>query len=258
MRNLLRNTFLDFFGFFKNPKPGIHIMNAHYITANVINSNDADVFENFLKHLGKKSKLITIQEATKLVATKNFPQDESFLAFTFDDGYEECYETIAPLLEKYNCNAAFFINSNYVDSNEQYQKEYHKRVNLFTKKPMSWRQVESLHHRGHIIGSHSLDHYNLAILNKEDLLFQLTENKKILESQLNYNCEYFAWTYGKMEHFSDQALELVKKLHPYIFSGTNYKTYFSMGENVINRRHIEPFWSKNHIDYFLSVNKRLL
>lgn len=257
MRNAIRNVYLELFGFFKNPKPGIHIMNAHYISANAINSNDAVVFERFLKHLEKKSKLITIQEATQLVRTKNIPNDESFLAFTFDDGYQECYETIAPKLEKHHCNAGFFINANYVESSEEYQNKYHERVNLFTKKPMNWKQIESLHQRGHIIGSHTLDHYNMATLNIEDLIFQLEENKNILENRLNYTCDYFAWTYGQMQHFPEKEMGLIKQFHPYIFSGTNYKNYFSMNENVINRRHIEPFWPKNHIDYFLSVNKKV-
>ncbi len=257
MRNAIRNIYLEMFGFFKNPKQGIHIMNAHYITANPINRNDAVLFESFLKHLEKKSKLITIQEAAQLVTTKNIPCDESLLAFTFDDGYQECYDTIAPILEKHKCNAGFFINANYIESSEEYQKKYHKRVNLFTKKPMNWKQIEELHQRGHVIGSHTLDHYNMATINNEELVFQIEENKKILENRLNYTCDYFAWTYGQMQHFPKNAMKITKQFHPFIFSGTNYKNYFSMNGNVINRRHIEPFWPKNHIDYFLSVNKKL-
>lgn len=257
MRSIIKNIYLEMFGFFKNPKPGIHIMNAHYITVNSISSIDAILFESFLKHLEIKSKLITIQEATKLVTTKNIPHDESFLAFTFDDGYQECYETIAPILEKHHCNAGFFINANYVESSEEYQKKYHERVDLYTKKPMNWQQIECLHQRGHLIGSHTLDHYNMATLSNDGLFFQVKENKKILENRLNYNCDYFAWTYGQMQHFPENALEITKQFHPYIFSGTNYKNYFSMNGNVINRRHIEPFWPHNHIDYFLSVNKKI-
>lgn len=257
MRNAIRNVYLEFLGFYKNPKPGIHIMNAHYITNNAINSNDTDMFEYFLKHLKKKSKLITIQEATQLVKTKNIPNDETFLAFTFDDGYLECYETIAPILEKHQCNAGFFINANYIESNIEYQKKYHERVSLFTKKPMNWNQIESLHQRGHVIGSHTLDHFNMAVLCNEDLIYQIQENKRKLENRLDYNCDYFAWPFGQMQHFPEKAMELTKQFHTYIFSGTNYKNYFSMNENVINRRHIEPFWSQNHIDFFLSVNKKL-
>ncbi|MBU8883089.1 polysaccharide deacetylase family protein [Kaistella sp. DKR-2] len=232
-------------------------MNAHYITAGVMNSADGVIFERFLKHLQKKSKLITLQEATALVVSKSIPSDESFVAFTFDDGFEECFEVIAPLLEKYHCNAGFFINANYVGSTESYQKQYHDRLKTFSKKPMIWKQIEDLHNRGHVIGSHTLDHFDLSDLNDEEIFFQLNQNKTVLEQNLNFKCDYFAWPYGQFKNFPSHALSIAKGLHPYIFSGTNYKRYFSMDGEVINRRHIEPFWSERHIDFFLSVNKKL-
>ncbi|MDO9153333.1 MAG: polysaccharide deacetylase family protein [Paludibacter sp.] len=182
---------------------------------------------------------------------KSLPKKECLVAFTFDDGFEECYTTIAPLLEKYNCNAAFFINANYIGSDENYQQSFNTRINTFTKKPMSWEQVIDLHRRGHVIGAHTLDHVNMAELTEKELVFQLAENKKILESKINYNCEYFAWTYGKLQHFPEEALLQTLKYHRYIFSGTNYKHYFSLNGRVINRRHIEAFWPKAQIKYFL-------
>lgn len=257
MRNFLRNNFLSLAGQFKAPMPGVHILNAHYITPSIVNSKSSDIFERFLKHIQKKSKLLTLQEATQLVVSKNIPEDESFVAFTFDDGYEECYDMIAPVLEKNNCNAGFFINANYVESDEMYRKKYNERVKTFTKNPMNWKQIESLHDRGHIIGSHTLDHFDMAKLSKDELHLQLNENKKILEARLGYKCEYFAWPYGQFEHFQTETLEITEQYHPYIFSGTNYKHYFSFNDRIINRRHIEPFWPANHMNFFLSVNKTL-
>src|SRR5690606_22177319 len=101
------------------------------------------------------------------------------------------------------------------------------------------------------------DHFNMAELENDELHFQLSENKMILESRLGYNCEYFAWPYGQMEHFQQETLEITEQYHPYIFSGTNYKHYFSIDDRIINRRHIEPFWPKSHTDFFLSVNKSI-
>ncbi|MGK4567209.1 polysaccharide deacetylase family protein [Flavobacterium sp. 3HN19-14] len=256
MRAFIRNSFLSLFGTFKAPKPGIHIINAHYVTPNFVDENDAKVFDKFLQHISKNAKLITIQEATRLVAEKQFDQKEALVAFTFDDGFAECFDVIAPILEKHKTNAAFFINANYVQSDEDYQKNYNERVNVFTKRPMNWQQIKSLHDRGHVIGSHTLDHMNLAAISEEEQFSQLDANKKILEEKLNYNCEYFAWTYGQMQHFPESALKIAQQFHPYIFSGTNYKHYFSANEAIINRRHIEPFWPKSHVNYFLSVNKK--
>ncbi|NQU84848.1 MAG: polysaccharide deacetylase family protein [Mariniphaga sp.] len=256
MRHILRSFYLSLFGTFKKPNPGVHILNSHYVTPDFSEESDWLIFEGFVKYLSKHCKLITIQEATQLIAKRQFQQKECLVALTFDDGFEECYTTIAPLLEKYNCYATFFINTNYIESNEKYQQQFHNRIKTWTKKPMTWKQVKELHKRGHVIGSHTLDHANLFELAESEIEYQILENKRILEEKLNYNCIYFAWTFGQLQHFPEEALNCALKYHKYIFSGTNYKQYFSMNDTVINRRHIEAFWPKSHINYFLSVHKK--
>lgn len=257
MRAQLRNIFLNVMGTIRKPKPGIHIINSHYVTPYKVESvRDTKIFENYLKYLNKFATFITLEEASIRILNNNIPDDEVLIAFTFDDGFEECYSVIAPLLEKYNTRGAFFINANYIESNDAYQKEFHKRVSSKNKHPMSWRQVKELHKKGHLIGSHNLDHSDFALLTFDEIEFQLQENKKILEDRLNYQCEYFAWTYGQFKNFPESALKLTLKFHSYIYSGTNYKNYFSFNGKVLNRRHQEAFWPKSHIKYFISTKKR--
>lgn len=256
MRAQLRNIYLNVVGAFKKAKPGIHILNSHYVTPNYVGENDARIFEDFLIQLSTHGKLVTLQEATERITTNDIPDNEVLIALTFDDGFKECFGIIAPLLEKYNTRGGFFINANYIASSPDYQKEINTRLNVFTKKPMNWEEIKTLHHNGHVIGSHTLDHMNLADLNKTEIRTQLTKNKELLESELQYDCTYFAWTYGQMKHFPDIALDIASDLHPYIFSGTDATRYFSRNGKVINRRHIEPFWVANHINFFLSTEKK--
>ena len=255
MRVLIRNLYINIFGFLKRPKPGVHIINAHYITPGFISEFDIKVFEIFLKRITKYAKLISLEEATKLINEKRFDK-KTYISLTFDDGFEECYTVIAPLIEQYGSRGAFFINANYIESDVGYQNQFNEKTKTYTKKPMYWNQVIELHNRGHLIGSHNLDHADMSKLNEDELEFQLKENKMILENKLNYTCNYFAWTYGQMQYFPERALIATLKYHDYIFSGTDYKNYFSRNNKVINRRHIEPFWNKYHMNYFLSVNKQ--
>ncbi len=256
MRAILRNFYLHVLGNFKKPKPGIHIINSHYVTPNYVDiKRDAQMFENYLQNLNQFAKFISLEEATQRILNKDIPKDEVLITFTFDDGFEECYTIIAPLLEKYFTRGAFFINANYIGSDSDYQNEFHKRVAIATKTPMSWKQVSELHHNGHLIGSHNLDHNSFAELSEEEIIFQVKENKKILEEKLEYRCDYFAWTYGQLQHFPPQALELTLNYHPFIYSGTNYQYYFSYEGKVLNRRHQEAFWPKSHTRYFLSSKK---
>jgi peptidoglycan/xylan/chitin deacetylase (PgdA/CDA1 family) len=256
MRSHLRSIFLHIVGTLKPAQRGVHIINSHYVTPEKVNEEyNYRTFEAYLKYLNTFATFVNLKEATSNILQNNLPKKKVLVTFTFDDGFEECYTVIAPLLEKYNCRGAFFINANYIDSDSEYQEEYNKRVAITTKKPMSWSQVKDLHDRGHLIGSHNLDHYNFAKLNNEEIVSQLKENKQILEEKLNYKCEYFAWTYGQFQHFPAEALELTEKYHKYIFSGTNYKKYFSYSGRVLNRRHQEANWPKSHVKYFLSFQK---
>src|SRR5690554_1040737 len=163
MRNFFRYIYLNIIGSFKKLKPGIHIINSHYVTSEWVNlERDVKIFDSYLCFLSKRARFITLEEATKRIFEKDIPTNEVLITFTFDDGFEECYSVIAPLLEKYNTRGAFFINANYIESSIEYQKSYHTRVNSKTKLPMTWKQVKQLHSNGHIIGSHNLDHVNFA------------------------------------------------------------------------------------------------
>lgn len=254
LRSILRDIYLRTFGSILSAQKGIHIINGHYVQPGFVDiENDKKKFERYLETLKNIGcKLMRIEEATKYISTQKPLTDACYVAFTFDDGYEEKYSIIAPILEKYNTNAAFFINSNYISSTEDYQQEYNKRVALNTKKPLTWDQVISLHKRGHIIGGHTLDHYKLNTSNNKEIIRQIEEDKKNIENKLGAKCNYFAWPYGNMHHISQEALNVCTNSYEYVFSQGNWHYYMSLNNKIINRRHIEPFWPQSHIRYFLS------
>ena len=254
MRKLIRDFYLNVMGTLKSGGRGIHILNLHYVTKEIPSAIDRSVFENFIKHLQCLGEVISINDAVTAISNGNVDTPLK-IALTFDDGFEECHSVIAPVLDHYGIKAGFFINVNYVESSQEYQTKFNNRIKTFTKTPMSWAQIIDLHKNGHVIGSHTLDHYNMSELTVKDLRCQLEKNKEVLELNLNYVCDYFAWPYGQMNDFPEQALLETEKLHSYIFSGTNYKSYFTNDKRILNRRHVEPFWSKNHITYFLSSLK---
>ena len=256
MRAIIRNLYLNIAGGFLHPQPGVHIINSHFVKNSELNLfEDIAIFKKFIEFLTKRCELIKIEKAVEMISNDNLV-DRPYIAFTFDDGFEECYSVVASVLESYGCNAAFFINSNYIESTNEYQVGFNKRIKVHSKKPMNWNEIKELSNRGHIIGSHTLDHMNLSELSEKELVNQLSIDKNKIESELGIKCDYFAWPYGQKSHFSDIALKYAKRYFKFIFSGTDYKNYFSFNGNVINRRHIEPNWPFNHINYFLSVNKK--
>jgi len=247
---------LTILGSLKSPKAGVHIINSHYVMPGKVSVKKFEaIYEDYIKYLLSFGKIISIDDAVMLITNNKIPKNDVLFCLTYDDGFEECYTIIAPILEKHGCKATFFINSNYIEADEAYKEEFNSRVHNNDKKAMNWTQIKLLHEKGHMIGSHGLDHKNFSLLSDEEIEKQVNENKNILEKKLGYVCDYFAWTYGKLKDFPENAYQITSKYHLHILSGTNYKKYFSYDGKIINRRHLEPFWKKTHINYFLSVNK---
>ena len=77
------------------------------------------------------------------------------VAFTFDDGFADQYERVAPLLEKYGFRGTFNLITDDVGKDK-----YH----------MTWAQAKDLARRGHAIESHTKSHVDLrALAAKGDL-----------------------------------------------------------------------------------------
>jgi peptidoglycan/xylan/chitin deacetylase (PgdA/CDA1 family) len=252
VRKTLRKLVLDLFGTFAKPARGVHILNGHYLSRT---NGQAGVFQAQLSSLQKMCRLIRIEEAVSLIVNQA-KVNEPLVAFTFDDGFEECATGIAPVLESFNINAAFFINPNFIDGDSAYRDDFLTNiVDTPIKRPMTWEQIGELHKRGHVIGSHALDHVRLLMDDPAILNLQLQKSRQIIEAKINAPCEYFAYPFGGMHDLSDTALALARKQYKYIFSQSDHRHNVSFGGAVINRRHFEPYWPVSHVNYFLSVKK---
>lgn len=250
-RNRTRKLILDLLSLASSPKGGIHILNGHFISLD--NETSSDVFKNLLEKLiESKVQLINFPDAVSRIAAHDISPDQCYVAFTFDDGFEECFTKIAPVLDQFGIKGGFFINPNFVDCNEHYRKNYLKNI-VFTdsdKKPMTWKMIRELNNNGHLIGSHTLDHCRLNS-REENYEIQIAESKRVIEEKLNAPCNYFAYTYGRIRDFSPFALEIAGKYHQYIFSQDDARHYFSFNGRVINRRHFEGDWNYRHVLFFL-------
>ncbi len=252
MKNLIRNILLPTAGQFKSVANGIHILNSHYIGRNDL---PKEVFYELLKKLSTQADFININDAVIAIKEKTH-QNQKLIAFSFDDGFEECYTKIAPVLHNFNTNAAFFINPGFIDGDDNYRKNFTENIVHVNKKPMTWKMIKDLHQQGFVIGNHTLDHVHLVGLSNEQLQEQIIKSKIRIEERLNSSCDYFAWTYGRNSDIDENALNHCLNSHKYVFGGDNYTKYFSFNNSVFNRRHIEGGWPLSHVKYFISKAKK--
>ncbi len=77
---------------------------------------------------------------------------------------------------------------------------------------MNWDQIKKLHQSGHIIGSHTLTHPNVAHLEDKDLHRELAESKHILEKELGASVVHFSYPNPAIyPHFTEQTTTAVKQ-----------------------------------------------
>lgn len=116
---------------------------------------------------------------------------ERSVALTFDDGYEDAYTTVLPILQRYGFTATFYIITDSIG-----QPGY-----------MSWEQIATLRDAGMEIGSHTTSHPDLTLLDPDSIDFQVTQSKSLLESQLNITVSSFCYPAG---HYDGTTIERVR------------------------------------------------
>lgn len=256
-RSLFRHLFLNAAGLFAKPAAGIHILNGHFLARE---RGDREMFVRMLDELRQECRLLRIEEAVRMIMASEHPADPC-VAFTFDDGFEEHYTGIAPALEQFGINAAFFVLPGFIEGDGAYRDSLYRTV--FTKDsfltepkpPMSWEQVKELHGRGHIVGSHGMHHRPLTGLDARELDTEIFTSFDRIRENTGIGADWFAFPFGRLSGITQPVIDRARQRYRYIFSQDDHRHYRSFGGQVINRRHFEPSWPVSHVRYFLSVNK---
>lgn len=124
-----------------------------------------ETFEKQMKWLADKGYVtMTLSELTSAIRGEA-PMPEKPVVVTFDDNNPTQYDVAVPIMEKYGQKAVFYLVAKYLDSPAMLNRE---------------RALE-LQAKGHEIESHTMTHRALTGLNDEELAWELTESKRILE-----------------------------------------------------------------------------
>lgn len=152
------------------------------------------IFEMQLKTLKEAGyNFITVSELGQyLDGKKQLPQRPVIL--TFDDGYQDFYTDVFPLLKKYNVVATQYVISGVLD----------------TPNYMTTEQVREVAQSGLVeIGAHTVHHKNLPSLSLEEARVEIEKSREELEKIFEMNIVSFAYPYGG---FNDKLAELVKRV----------------------------------------------
>ena len=97
---------------------------------------------------------------------------------------------------------------------------------------LSWEQLRGMVRHGHIVGSHTVSHPNLAHVGWEELKTELVDSKRRLEQELGVTVPHFAYPNPILTpHWSTQTVDAIRR--------AGYRTAVIATPGIV-RRHDDP------------------
>jgi len=121
-------------------------------------------------------------------------RNRSFVAVTFDDGYQSILENALPILQQKKIPVTVFVPTNSLGSRPGWitNKEHRDAA----ERLLTSDELKLIEQTGGLIGSHSVTHRPLTELSPIEALAELTESRQVLEKILERNVGSFALPYG--------------------------------------------------------------
>lgn len=143
-------------------------------------------FDQQLKWLKAKGyRFVTVSELLELDVT------EKVVALTFDDGFEDNYTNMFPVLQRYAAKATIYLAPD---------------ISGIAK--LTIEQVKNMQASGLCeFGAHTLNHVNLSQLDDPHAQVEIIKSKQRVESMTERECRSFAYPFGR---YTDRTVELVK------------------------------------------------
>ncbi|MEI8344427.1 MAG: polysaccharide deacetylase family protein [Candidatus Moraniibacteriota bacterium] len=104
------------------------------------------------------------------------------IVLTFDDGYQDAYDQVFPILKKYGFRATFYPIVNNIN-----------KSGFLTK-----NEILEMQTNGMTFGSHSLSHPNLTEISEQQAEQEIYASKKILEKIIGKEVSDFCYPGGKL------------------------------------------------------------
>ena len=162
-------------------------------------------FEKHLKYFAENHTVISLREA--VISIKNGGTTvPNPVVITFDDGYEDNYNIVLPLLKKYKSHATVFVVSSFIEGNI-------KLINDPCFGALSWNQVREMDHSDFVdIGAHTDTHRILSQIGEQDIEQEIVLSKQKLENKLGRPVDLFAYPNGRKTDISEIAKATVKRV----------------------------------------------
>lgn len=169
-----------------------YVADAHDLIRIKMNISPA-IFEHQLQSVKNNGyQTIFMRDVPQILAGVQ-PVSPKTIALTFDDGYEDFYSYVFPLLKKYRMKATIYIIYNFIN-----RRGYLNDV-----------EIEELKDSGLVeLAAHTLDHVDLPMERKDLAWKEISESKTKLANRFGVDVVSFAYPYGA---FSKDVVTMTEK-----------------------------------------------
>lgn len=196
-------------------------------------------FERQIAYLKKKGfEFYTASELIKFYrANGEFPPRA--IAVTFDDGWKDNYEHAFPVLKKYGAKATIFLVTSCIGQNTD-------RVTAEGEGPrehLAEKDIREMAGNGIEFNSHSVSHSLFHQISEEEIKFEVTESKKIIENLTQKECSVFAYPAGFFTDFAKDAIKTAgyEAAFSTVYGTENAWDIYALNRVEILRRDSFPF-----------------
>lgn len=104
---------------------------------------------------------------------------EAGLVITFDDGDRSVYRYAFPILKKYGVKAVVFLIADYIGKENRWDI-----TTVGRSAHLTWDEIKEMKEWGIEFGSHTLSHRNLTMLTRAEIVYELSESRRIIEEKI--------------------------------------------------------------------------
>lgn len=180
--------------FYSMDKPGKIVLMYHSVLETPYN----DYIDLFIKPSEFKKQLIFLSESNVETAfLDEYDSDNRYVYITFDDGYEDNYFNVFPLIKIYNIKITIFLIASEIGKSGY----------------LNDMQIAEMAASGLVsFQSHTVSHVDLTSLDGEQVKKELAESKKIIENLTGEPVYAVSYPFGK---FNDTVVKSASELYSF-------------------------------------------
>lgn len=152
-----------------------------------------DAFKEQMQYLKTNGyTALTVSKYVDALQSGNSGLPNNPVVITFDDGFEDFYTTVYPILKYYQMPATLYLSTAYIGGTSEWLRmegEGQRRI-------LSWEQITSFDAALVEIGGHSHTHPKMDSLQSEEIKHEMVWCKQEIENNLGRECRSFAYPFG--------------------------------------------------------------